>query len=136
MDFKIIERLPTLPEYYQLCKAVGWEEVINFEAAHKAISNSTYAIIAESNGKTIGMGRIVGDGAIFFYIQDIAVDPEYQGNGVGKAIMNHLISWTHEHAPPQAFVALFAAKGTIPFYQQHGFAQHEGLTGIFQVIPK
>lgn len=136
MDFKIIERLPTLQEYQHLCKAVGWEEVINFEVAHKAISNSTYGIVAESNGETIGMGRIVGDGAIYFYIQDIAVNPEYQGNGVGKAIMSHLMNWTRQHAPPQAFVALFAAKGTIPFYQQHGFAEYDGLTGIFQVIPK
>ena len=136
LDFNIVERLPTLEEYYHLCKSVGWEEVINFEVAQKAIAHSTYGIVVKSEGSTIGMGRIVGDGAIFFYIQDIAVDPDYQGKGVGKAIMNHLMEWTRNHAPPQAFVALFAAQGTIPFYQQHGFDQHEGLTGIFQVMPK
>jgi len=33
------------------------------------------------------MGRIVGDGVTICYIQDVIVLPEYQGKGIGKAII-------------------------------------------------
>ena len=51
----------------------------------------------------VGMGRIVGDGAIYFYIQDVAVKPEHQGRGVGRQIMEHLLAYLQAQAPPKAF---------------------------------
>ena len=37
--------------------------------------------------KIIGLGRIVGDGAISYVVNDIMVYLEYQGQGIGKLIM-------------------------------------------------
>jgi hypothetical protein len=66
--YHLIERVPTLDEYRTLCTAVGWEAVINFEAAKDALPNSLYGVVVAHEGKTIGMGRVVGDGAIFTYL--------------------------------------------------------------------
>ena len=86
-------------------------------------------------GQPIGMGRVVGDGAIFFYLQDIAVVPEHQGCGVGARIVDRLIAYLSSAAPERAFVGLFAAAGKQPFYERYGFRAHSALTGMFQVAP-
>jgi ribosomal protein S18 acetylase RimI-like enzyme len=88
--YQLIERIPTLDEYRALCTAVGWEAVINFEAAKDALPNSLYGVVVVHQGRTIGMGRVVGDGAIYYYLQDIAVLPEHQGRGVGHMIIQQL----------------------------------------------
>lgn len=129
----LIDRLPTPDEYRALCESVGWGAVINFEAARTAIPNSLAGVVAVQDGQAVGMGRIVGDGAIFFYIQDIAVHPDHQGRGLGRAIMTRLMAYLAAHAPAKAFIGLFAAEGKGPFYEQFGFEQHPALTGMFTV---
>ncbi len=134
--YTINERFPTIAEYRALCEAVDWGEVMNFEAARTALPNSLYAVVVEHQGQAVGMGRIVGDGAIFFYVQDIAVHPDHQGHGVGRQIMDSLMAYIRAHAPAKAFVGLFAAEGKHTFYQHYGFEQHPALTGMFTVVFK
>ena len=37
----------------------------------KALKNSLYVVAAYADDRIVGMGRIVGDGAVICYIQDI-----------------------------------------------------------------
>lgn len=126
---------PTPDEYRRLCEAVGWGDVMNFDAAVEALPRSLFAVVAVAKGEPIGMGRIVGDGAIFFYAQDIAVIPQWQGRGVGKAILSALVEWVRKNAPEKSFFGVFAVKGTEAFYERFGFAVHSRDIGMFQVIP-
>jgi hypothetical protein len=34
----------------------------------------------------------------------------------------------------ESFIGLFAAQGTIPFYNKYGLNKYDGLTGIFGVV--
>lgn len=131
----IIARAPTLDEYRELCTAVGWERAINSEAAPQSLDRSLHHVVATVDGRVIGMGRIVGDGAIYFYLQDIAVHPDYQRRGIGHLILGHLMAYLEAHAPAKAFIGLFAAQGTQSFYRRHGFGQYEQLVGMFCVAP-
>jgi len=83
----------------------------------------------------IGMARVVGDGALFFYIQDVIVVPAHQGRGVGALLMGRVMDYLRGHAPEKAFVGLFAVEGTLPFYARYGFAVDPGLTGMSRVAP-
>ncbi|WP_282942277.1 GNAT family N-acetyltransferase [Paenibacillus sp. RC67] len=130
----IIERVPTIEEYTKLCTSVGWRSVMNFDVAHEALNNSLYGVVAIVSDEVVGMGRVVGDGSIYFYIQDIAVMPEYQNNGIGKEIMNSIINYLKTNAPAKAFVGLFAANGTERFYESFKLYRHNELTGLFRVI--
>jgi GNAT superfamily N-acetyltransferase len=131
---QLIERAPTLSEYHAICAGVGWENFINFEVAQQSLDRSLYHLIAVDAEQTVGMGRIVGDGAIYFYIQDIAVLPSHQGQGIGRAIMDQLMGWLHANAPDKAFVGLFASEGRSTFYQRYGFKAYPGMLGMFTVI--
>jgi len=98
--------------------------------------NSLYGVVVTSGEKVVGMGRIVGDGAIFFYIQDIAVEPAHQRRGVGIKILDKLMEYLRDSAPEKAFIGLFAAKGSTPFYENYGFRNWTpNITGMFLVTP-
>lgn len=133
-EYTVIHRVPTYEEYTRLCTAVGWKEFMNFDVADKSLKQSIYGVVVEQNGKAVGMGRIVGDGQIYFYIQDVAVDPDHQGQGVGRRMMESLMGYLRENAPDKAFVGLFASHGKEAFYRQYGLNDHEGLTGMFGVV--
>ncbi|MGC9332605.1 MAG: GNAT family N-acetyltransferase [Anaerolineae bacterium] len=133
--YKIVERVATPQEYRHLCTQVGWGEVMNFEAATTALPRSLYGVVAMLDHEVVGMGRIVGDGAIFYYLQDIAVLPDHQGQGIGTRIVDRLVALVKDNAPEKAFFGVFAAEGTRPFYQRFGFDLHPVLTGMFQVVP-
>ena len=83
MSFEMIERPPTLEEFHQLCVSVGWEKMMNFKVINHSLENSLHAVVVRFESKIIGMGRIIGDGHVYFYVQDIVVRPEFQKMGVG-----------------------------------------------------
>jgi hypothetical protein len=109
--------------------------VMNFDAAKLAVPRSLHAVVAKVDDETIGMGRIVGDGMIFFYLQDIAVVPKWQGRGVGAAILSTLLDWVRKVAPEKSFLGVFAVKGTETLYERYGFSVHPSDVGMFQVVP-
>ena len=65
------------------------------------------------------MVRVVGDGARFVYIQDVMVRPEYQGQKIGRALMETMMSHLRANYPKGASVALFTGKPA--FYERFGF---------------
>ena len=78
--------------YLKLRKTVNWKTLTR-EQAEKAIQGSLFTVVAFDDGQPVGMGRIVGDGAVICYIQDLIVIPDYQGSGVGQQIMEYLIDY-------------------------------------------
>jgi ribosomal protein S18 acetylase RimI-like enzyme len=68
------------------------------EAAIKALPRSLYGVHIIIDGVVIGMGRIVGDGALNFEIVDIAVDPKYQKQEFGRVIMEHIMAYLDKEA--------------------------------------
>ena len=130
--YRLIERPPTLAEYRTLIGAVGWAEWTNFDAADAALDRSLYHVVALHEGAVIGMARVVGDGAMFFYIQDVVVAPAHQRRGVGTLLLERVMGYLATAAPEKAFIGLFAAEGMPPYYTRFGFAVKPILTGMFR----
>ncbi len=56
--------------------------------------------------------------------------------GIGARILDTLMEYLKHHAPEKAFVGLFAAEGSVPFYERYGFKDYSpSMTGIFRVTP-
>lgn len=108
--------------YLFLRSKVGWKPLKKEQADH-AILGSLYNVTAYDGDKPIGMGRIVGDGAVICYIQDLIVIPEYQGMGVGNMIIERLIEYTREIqlSGTQMMLDLMCAVGREDFYKRYGF---------------
>ncbi|WP_036605601.1 GNAT family N-acetyltransferase [Paenibacillus assamensis] len=133
-QYEIIERRPTVLEHKTIWEAVGWGNV-NIDMTERSIANSVYTVVVVCDDQVVGMGRIVGDGAMYYYIQDVAILPEYQGIGIGKQVMEKLMNYIRYHCVGAGFVGLFASQGKEPFYEQFGFKDYSpGMTGMFMVI--
>jgi GNAT superfamily N-acetyltransferase/uncharacterized glyoxalase superfamily protein PhnB len=120
---RIVRRLPTTAEYQRVATAVGWANFARFEAAAQSLSRSLFSVVAELDGRCIGTARVAGDGAVFFYIMDVGVLPEFQGRGIGTRLMNHVIDFVAAARPAKALVGLFAPEASAPFFERFGFSR-------------
>ncbi|MNH34095.1 Acetyltransferase (GNAT) family protein [compost metagenome] len=72
---------------------------------------------------------------MYYYIQDVAVLPEYQSKGIGRMLIEKLLAFIRSSCKGAPFVGLFAAHGKDEFYKQFGFKdQSPGMTGMFMVM--
>lgn len=119
----LIENNISVDEYLTLRSKVNWKQ-LSTNQAELAIKNSLFFVKAiDENGNVIGMGRIVGDGAVISYIQDLVVIPEAQSDGVGSVIIKRLIEYVESirEKGTTMMLCLMCAKGREPFYLKHGF---------------
>ena len=132
----LVERSPTAEEYQKLREAVGWENV-DIEATEIGLCNSLFSVCVIFEDEVIGCGRVIGDGGIYFYIQDVIVLPAFQEKGIRKRIMDAIMDYLKAHVHPNAFVGLMAAKGVSKFYEWYGFAERSvDRPGMFKIWEK
>ncbi|RYV01241.1 GNAT family N-acetyltransferase [Shewanella sp. OPT22] len=119
MGFYVTESTPRVSEYLQL-RVEAELSPKSSEAAKIGLPNSLYSIcIRDESENLIGMGRVIGDGACFFQIVDMAVKPKFQGNGLGKLIMDKLEAFLTSVAVEGSYVSLIGDKPE--FYERLGY---------------
>ncbi|MDQ6422201.1 GNAT family N-acetyltransferase [Paenibacillus sp. LHD-117] len=133
-EYKAVLRMPTLAEYETVCCAVGWRDFMNFDVAEESLKQSLFGVVILLDDEIVGMGRVIGDGKIYFYIQDVAVVPSHQNKGIGNLIMIEITNFLKSNAPEKSFIGLFSSSGKESFYNRFGFNKHEGMTGMFGVV--
>ncbi len=120
-DVRIVPRLPTETEYDELVRSVGWESFANLDAARHSVPQSLFSVVAEYEGRCVGLSRVIGDGALFYYIMDVVVHPDLQGRGIGTALMNQIVDFIVRTAPEKALIGLFTSARRSGFYARFGF---------------
>ncbi len=91
-------------------------------------ANSRYRCFVYDGAKLVGAGRALADGADCSYLCDVAVHPDYQGYGIGKDIVQKLVTLSKGHKK----IILYAAAGKEPFYRKLGFARMTTAMAIFE----
>ena len=69
--------------------------------------------------KLIGLARATSDHAFNATIWDVLVDPEFQGQGLGKALVEHMVRSLLRRDITN--ITLFADSKVVEFYRQLGF---------------
>lgn len=122
-----------IEEYQKLRSTTGWD-MLSDDVVSMALARSLFSVCVLNNGEVIGIGRVVGDGALYFYIQDVIVMPHHQQKGVGKLIMKAIEEFLKSSAPKNAFIGLMAAKGVENFYLQFGYQPRpDDRPGMFRI---
>lgn len=108
--------------YLYLREQVGWRRLTDNQA-QCAVSNALFTVCAYLDGEPVGMGRIVGDGAVISYVQDLVVIPSAQAKHIGGAILEHLKEYVNSitEEGSRMMLCLMCAKGRESFYLSHGF---------------
>lgn len=109
------------------CTGADWQTVSDIlksvgmayhepEVHRRAFEGSHTTVFVYHAERLIGFGRAISDGVCQAAIYDCAVLHEFQGRGIGKAIMNTILSEiSHCNA------ILYATPGKEGFYQTLGF---------------
>lgn len=109
------------PEQHQALRVKAGMPRRSDRGTVKGLQNTLFGICLYLDDEIVGMGRVVGDGGMVFHLVDIVVDPECQGLGLGKLIMEHLMNWILQEADETAIISLIADIPADGLYRQFGF---------------
>ena len=94
----------------------------------RAFGNSYLCCFAWIDGQLVGAARATSDGVYYATILDVAVDPGFQGAGIGRKMMTELL----RRLPVQK-VYLTTVPGKEGFYEKLGFLHQTNAMGLFPV---
>lgn len=109
-------------------EGVDWEELSELyrlaplgikpaAALRTVFANSMFKCFVYLDDRLVGAGRAIADGLDCAYLADIAVHPDHQGKGLGRAIIDRLVAMAKGHKK----IILYANPGTEGFYISLGF---------------
>jgi GNAT superfamily N-acetyltransferase len=107
--------LPWIFDY--LANQAYWSRGIPSEVFKKSVANSLcFGLYAED--QQIGFARVISDFSTFAYLADVFVAPEYRGRGLGKWLVECILS----HTELQGFRRwLLVTKDAHGLYGRYGF---------------
>lgn len=122
-----------------LCDKVGWPKrpisKVQTALANSFLTSGLYlrqqsSDNSEKSDKLIGLARATSDHVFNATIWDVLVDPAYQGQGLGKALVEQMVRTLLQRDITN--ITLFADANVVKFYQELGFmAEPEGIRGMF-----
>ncbi|MEM9798395.1 MAG: GNAT family N-acetyltransferase [Pseudomonadota bacterium] len=117
---------PRAAEYVALRAATGLGPRSE-ASARRALPQSLHAVCVRDGDRLVAMGRAVGDGGCFVLLTDMAVAPDWQGRGLGRALLNRLIAWCETALPPDCHISLVSSERAAPLYRSAGFRPCRGM---------
>jgi ribosomal protein S18 acetylase RimI-like enzyme len=86
----------------------------------KMCSNADIMITARFEGRLVGISRSLSDFSFATYLSDLAVDEDFQHQGIGKRMIEETKKLT-----PNGKLILLAAPAAIDYYPKIGMRQFE-----------
>ena len=118
ITFKEITDIPS-EQIVHLYRANKWSSADKPAKLRKALQNSHALITAWDNDILVGLANAISDGHLVVYYPHMLVLPDYQGQGIGKILMEKLLAkyqGFHQHM-------ITADADSIKFYQKCGFTR-------------
>ena len=118
---------------------IDWHELQNLyrlaplgdksaELLQTVFTNSRFkCFVRDEAGRLVAAGRVLSDGADCAYLCDVAVMPDHQGTGLGRAVVQRLL----DHCKGHRKIILYAVPGKEPFYRRFGFLRMKTAMAIF-----
>ena len=120
MEYRIIDGAENmkLEDIQRLLKLTYWADQRSPETVEKSVRNaSCYGIFLEDVNKLVGFARVISDYATTFYLADVIIDPEYQRQGLGTALVSYVLS----RPVYQGLRGILLTKNAHGLYRKFGF---------------
>jgi predicted N-acetyltransferase YhbS len=111
-------------EFIDVLRASGLAErrpVEDLDCIRGMLENANLTVVAKNKGNVIGVARSVTDFHYCCYLSDLAVDKEYQNQGIGKILMHK----TKELLGKRCKLILLSAPNAVDYYPKVGFKKHD-----------
>ena len=112
-------------EYMELWNSV-WDDAPSLEQVDLAMKNTLFRVSIFDKDRLIGMARVIGDKGLSYYIKDVVVIPEYQGKGIGRAIIDTLENDIYFLRARR--IEIPASITGVPFYLKMGYHFKDGIS--------
>ena len=114
----------------QLFQSVNWMSANYPERLKKALDNCETVFTAWDNEQLVGLVNAIDDGELTAYVHYLWVNPVYQGQGIGKTLLDKI----KEKYKDYLYIIVIAEnEGLIKFYSQNGFQQGNG-SYVFEIM--
>jgi ribosomal protein S18 acetylase RimI-like enzyme len=131
----VAEEAITPAEFIEFRELMGAPNVDD-ETARRTVAGTLYTVCVRENGRLLGFARVVGDGALYFYISDVIVHPVLRGGGHGVRLMNSVLEYLKRTACASAMVVVVPLDGRESFYERFGFKRcPDGHFGAGMYLP-
>ena len=97
------------------------------ELLQKAFAASAVVVFAYVDGRPVGFGRAISDGAYQAAVYEMAIVPEFQKQGIGARILKAILDRL-----PGCNVILYASPGKEDFYRKLGLRRMKTGMARFQ----
>jgi len=120
-----------------LYDSVGWLEYTqDTDLLLRAIEGSDFVVEMRDESTLVELAGAISDDASIVYIQDILVRPEYQGQGLGKALVRSILD-RYDHVRQKVLLTDDNVQ-QLEFYRSLGFHNtkdliHTPLTAFVQI---
>jgi predicted N-acetyltransferase YhbS len=114
----------TVPDFIDLLKRSSLDQrrpVGEPERIRKMLDHGNVLITAWSGETLIGVSRALTDFTFCCYLSDLAVDENFQHQGIGK----ELVRLTHEAAGMETMLILLAAPAAVQYYPKIGMEKFD-----------
>ncbi|MBE9403020.1 GNAT family N-acetyltransferase [Brachybacterium sp. p3-SID1565] len=128
--YRLRREAPTLEEYVRMRTVAGLSPITAAQAAGPLETSWAWCTVRDGDGCLAAMGRVLGDGGWYFHIADVATDPAHQRRGLGRAVMEDLISRIDDEAPPKPYITLLGDPPGRSLYRSLGFVDSEPSLGM------
>ncbi|MFS8868658.1 GNAT family N-acetyltransferase [Synechococcus sp. H65.1] len=102
-----------------------WAQNRRREEMERALAHSYPVVSAWDRERLIGFGRATSDGVYRAVLWDIVVDSDYQRQGIGRKLVETLISHPHLRAVERIYLFTTHQRG---FYERIGFVENPSTT--------
>ena len=95
IEFRIINDPDKIKseEVLRLLKMTYWANNRTMEQIEESMASSfCYGLFLAEEKRLVGFARVISDLATTYYLCDVIIDPEYQHQGFGKALVSHIVS--------------------------------------------
>lgn len=107
--------------------SVDWDSGNYPEKLKIALKNSHMVYAAYDDGKLVGLINSLSDGIMTVYFHYLLVRPEYQGQGIGKKLVELMLGEYADFARK----AIIAYDSEVEFYKKCGFELGEDKSPMF-----
>ena len=95
IEFRIINDPDKIKseEVLRLLKMTYWANNRTIEQIEESMASSfCYGLFLVEEERLVGFARVISDLATTYYLCDVVIDLKYQHQGLGKALVSHIVS--------------------------------------------
>ena len=95
MQYRIVSSTENInsEEVLRLLKMTYWANNRTIEQIEESMASSfCYGLFLAEEERLVGFARVISDLATTYYLCDVIIDLEYQNQGLGKALVSHIVS--------------------------------------------